>query len=163
MGLDLAGARVGHLQGDRADGAVHGFLQRDEDVALDVAALALAGGGGPLAAFRESVAAATAEELLEEVAEAGAAEVELVAAAGRCGTAPAVARLAGCPSRLPSWSYFFRFSGSLSTSLASLISLNFSSAVFLSLATSGWCLRASLRNAFLMSAQLASRGTPRMS
>ena len=81
VGVDLAGARVGHLQRDGADVAIHDFLQCDEDVALHVVALALAGGGGALAAFRESVAAATAEELLEKVAESGAAEVELAATA----------------------------------------------------------------------------------
>ena len=56
------------------------------------------------------------------------------------------------PKYWPYWSYCLRFSASESTSYASLISLNFSSAP----PASGWCLRASLRNAFLISSAEAS-------
>ena len=65
-----------------------------------------------------------------------------------------------CFQFAPSVSYFLRFSGSLSTSCASLISLNFSSASFLFLATSGWYWRASLRKALRMSSALALRSKP---
>ena len=55
----------------------------------------------------------------------------------------------------PSSSYFLRFSGSPRTSYASLISLNFDSADLSPGLTSGWCLRASFRNACLISLSVA--------
>jgi hypothetical protein len=63
---------------------------------------------------------------------------------------------------LPIWSYAARFSGSFSTSLASLISLKRASASAI-LLTSGWYLRASLRYACLMSSCVALRGKPSVS
>src|SRR5206468_3698134 len=62
----------------------------------------------------------------------------------------------------PYRSYAARFSGSRSTSYASVISLNFSSAaVFSAAATrSGWYFMARPRYAFLISASPASRATP---
>ena len=50
---------------------------------------------------------------------------------------PAAAPASSAAQRAPSSSYFFRLAGSPSTSFASLISLNFSSADGLSFATSG--------------------------
>ena len=87
LGLDLAAAGVGGLEGNRADGAVHGFLESDEDITLDVAALACPRAAG-CGVLRESIAAGTAEVLLEKIAETGAAEVEFPPGAG-------------CVSRLP--------------------------------------------------------------
>ena len=118
-----------------------------------------------------------AEEGAEEVTEAGqvlgvAAVFETDSAAARVEAAEATLRLALLARRppapafwyacqlLPSWSYSLRFSGSDRTSLASLISLKRFSAAALPLLTSGWCSRASLRKAFLISALLAPRGTP---
>src|SRR5439155_13824878 len=66
------------------------------------------------------------------------------------------------PAKAPyrrSWSYFFRFSGSLSTSCASLISLKRSAACLLGL-RSGWYCFARRRNAFLISSVVAVSDTP---
>src|SRR3989442_737514 len=57
-------------------------------------------------------------------------------------------------------SYFFRFSGSLNTSCASLISLKRSAACGLLGLRSGWYCFASRRNAFLISSVLADSATP---
>src|SRR5438045_9314051 len=57
-------------------------------------------------------------------------------------------------------SYFFRFSGSLNTSCASLISLKRSDACGLLGLRSGWYCFASRRNAFLISSVLAVSATP---
>ena len=61
----------------------------------------------------------------------------------------------------PNSSYILRLLGSESTSKAALTCLNFSSADLLPGFTSGWYLRASLRNAFLISSSPAPRETPR--
>jgi hypothetical protein len=113
---------------------VHGFIERDEHVALDVVTAARTAFAG---CFRhklivEAVAGSTTEILLEEVTEAGAAKMELL-----IGTGTGMRR------------------GLLLPVCAEAI-------VFLSFAVSGWYWRASLRKAFLMSSALASRGTPRM-
>src|SRR5260221_4948254 len=62
----------------------------------------------------------------------------------------------------PSVSYLWRFSGSDSTSYASLISLQRLSALLSPGFTSAWYLRASLLYAFLMSSALADLLTPRI-
>ena len=62
----------------------------------------------------------------------------------------------------PSVSYRWRFSGSDSTSCASLISLKRASAFASPLLKSGWNFRASLRNAALISLGVAVRSTPRI-
>ena len=128
---------------------------------------------GPLG----SVAASREEhpEEVGEVAAAGARRPELVA-----DVAPAAApgetreRIAGrgprrplrhrpgsiCSQFAPSMSYFLRFSGSERTAWASLICLKRCSDAASSGLASGWFSRASRRNAFLISAWLAVRGTP---
>ena len=61
----------------------------------------------------------------------------------------------------PSSSYCLRLAGSLRTSFASLTSLNRRSAAVSPGLASGWCWRASLRKAFLISAGDAVLGTPK--
>ena len=68
-----------------------------------------------------------------------------------------------CSQFAPSASYCLRLSGSERTAFASLTSLNRFSAAVSPGFRSGWCSRASFRNAFLMSAWLADLGTPRIS
>src|SRR2546423_4289323 len=60
-----------------------------------------------------------------------------------------------------SWSYFLRFSASLSTSCASLISLKRSAACGLLGLRSGWYCLASRRKAFLISSVVAVSATPK--
>ena len=80
----------------------------------------------------------------------------------RCPGRTGLARARLMASQLaPSSSYCLRLAGSLRTSLASLTSLNLRSAAVSPGLASGWCWRASLRNAFLISAWDAVFGTPR--
>ena len=77
LGFALAGLAVEGLEGDGAGGAVHGFFEGDEDVAFDIGATAgaIAWTGRGLGV---AVMAGSGEVLLEEVAEAGAGEVEVL-------------------------------------------------------------------------------------
>ena len=76
--------------------------------------------------------------------------------------APAVAPARAYASQsLPRRSYSSRFFGSDRTALASLTALNWRSDSVSPVFVSGWCLRAALRKAFLMSVCDAVLGTPR--
>ena len=99
--------------------------QVDDD--LEVGARRRAG-GARLAAAEAAVAA---EERVEDVAEAGAAEPERIAAPGRRRR-----------PRAPNWSYRRRRSGSDSISYAAATSLNCASAPVSSGFASGWSSRA---------------------
>ena len=100
----------------------------------------------PLAATGDA-----AEHAAEDVAQvAEVLDVDLCTRSRPAGARPARSAAPGGtfpPKYWPYWSYCLRFSASESTSYASLISLNFSSEP----PASGWCLRASRRNAFLIS------------
>src|SRR5690606_5050819 len=75
--------------------------------------------------------------------------------------APGPGRNPPLPNSARASSYSLRFFGSPRTSAASEISLKRSSALALPLLASGWNSRASFRYAFLISASVASLGTPR--
>jgi hypothetical protein len=92
LGFALAGLAVEGLEGDGAGGAVHGFFEGDEDVAFDIrataGAIAWAGWGLGVA-----VMAGPGEVLLEEVAEAGAGEVEVLVLGFRAAGLPGLRRV----------------------------------------------------------------------
>src|SRR5690606_25472424 len=75
--------------------------------------------------------------------------------------APGPGRNPPLPNSARASSYSLRFLGSPRMSFASEISLKRSSALALPLLASGWNSRASVRYAFLISASVASLGTPR--
>ena len=101
VGFHLPGQAVAGLQGNGTQRTLHGFLQGDEDVPFDITAPPGTGGSrlteirGLL--VRKSVAAATAEVLLEEVAETRPAKMELLVRPAR----PAMARRRGKAFMLP--------------------------------------------------------------
>lgn len=92
LGFALAGLAVEGLKGDGSGGAVHGFFESDEDVAFDIGATAgaIAWTGWGLGV---TVVAGTSEVLLEEVAEAGAGEVEVLVLGFRAAGLPGLRRV----------------------------------------------------------------------
>ncbi len=92
LGFALAGLAVEGLKGDGSGGAVHGFFESDEDVAFDIGASAgaIAWTGWGLGV---TVVGGTGEVLLEEVAEAGAGEVEVLGFGFRATGLPGLRRV----------------------------------------------------------------------
>ena len=92
LGFALAGLAVEGLKGDGSGGAVHGFFEGDEDVAFDIGATAgaIAWTGWGLGV---TVVAGSGEVLLEEVAEAGAREMEVLVLGFRAAGMPCLRRV----------------------------------------------------------------------
>ena len=101
--LDLIGFHflgIAAPQGDLPGGTIERFLQRDHDVGLDILSALGARRSSTESAAEGRLAASAAEKRLEEIAEPGAAEFELNAAAVPPGvTAESPARSAPSPIR----------------------------------------------------------------
>lgn len=104
--------------------------------------------------IKATTALCSAEELLEEIAEAGAAEMEFIVAAIPGAPCVRCARRRREAARLPVGAELIVFSPFLgiAENLVRFVDLfELLLGVFLSFAMSGWYSRASLRNAFLIS------------
>jgi len=119
------------LQPDGAQRTVHDFIQRYQDIALDILAMLGDRLRAPAVPSRSTetagAATATAKELFEKSLNPVPSKMEFGTILGTSAESalPAVPLALGWFQFSPSSSYFRRFSGSLRTSLASLISLNF--------------------------------------
>ena len=128
------------------------------------------------AAAKRRSSAPAAEELLEEIAEAGAAEFKFNTAISAAVTMESAARLLSAPSRrrlksarlIPIRAELIVFLPLLRIAqdfvgFVDLLEFFLRRRLILGFATSGWYLRASLRNALLISSSLAVFETPSVS
>ena len=147
-----AGLGIGSPHGNGTYGPLEHFIQRNENVALNILAAQCRRWsrmtvGKILSVKRRTfsgLARSSAEELFKEIAEPGALKLKFIFAATRSPAGRSVSAMTrsrpGLRARFPISAELIKFPAALrllKTSLASLISLNFSSADFLSLATSG--------------------------
>ena len=142
---------TGRLDGHRHLRAGHRLVEREVDLDLDVGA---AGGADRLAAGRAAARAPRPRKIDEKMS--AKSPNPSPAPPPPAGPPPGGRR----PPKASCASYSWRFSGSDRTSWAWEISLKRSSAFGSSGLASGWCTRASLRYAFLISSALAVRETP---